>query len=768
MERYFAFVLRHRYGTLVCLLLVTVFFVAQYPRGRLATDVTQMFVDDPAIVDRYKRAVREFGSDEIIVVAFDAMDLFTVEGLRRLEQAVQVLEELPEVERALAVVSADRIKGTEDALIVRPYLDGLEETPEGVAALRAELAGHPLYRDLLISRDGQTAAVIIELTVSDGRPSESMVGLCAAIDAVLKAHGIGPQGRHQLGFPVNVAETILASQFNMARVFPLALVTVFLVGWALFRALWPTLLTLGVSMLAVVWVMGFAILISPDVNILVTITPVVILVLSFADVIHLTNTYITTVTDGVPKERAVLQTAADVGPACLFTSLTTMLGFASFASVPAQIMRQFAVVLGFGTGAALFIAVTLVPVLFAIFPAPEPRRKGLAAAHGSPIDRLLRLCETAVHRRPGSIIALSAAVAAACFYTASRLHVEVNFVHRFPPTHPVRVAHEFVQARLANANAAEIIIDTGAPDGVFDPAFLTAVREVQRQVIALPDVDSALTLTDLLAVIHHEMNAGQTPPGALPATRELVAQYILLYSFGGEDDLGRFVNFDRSRIRMAVRLRGNGMQETHDATNAILAIAERTLPPGAHASATGLMVIFGDVLQMLIRMQIRGLMTAAVTITAVFVIAFRSLRVALWAMVANFLPLLMFLGTIHWFDDHFDTDYIVIACVCLGIAVDDTIHFLNRYRLELRHTGGRVDESLHRTFEHTGKPIVQTTLIIILGFGAFNFCSYAIARAFGLMLGCTLVWALLADLLLLPVLIRAGLLRMAGTRASAA
>lgn len=758
MSAFFAYILRHRNLTLGMLVAVTVFFVAQFPRARFATDLFKMFLDDQSIVDEYRYVIEEFGPDTITIVAFDADDLFTPDGLARLQRAVTELEAEPEVERALAVVTANKIHGTEDTLIVRPYMDGLDESPEGLAALRAELASHKLYRDIVLSRDGATAAIVVDLAFDESRRAEMAGEFTGMVDEILAKHGIGPNGRHMLGFVVTTAEVMEQSLFNIVRVFPLAILTVFCVGWLLFRALWPTALTLAVAGLAVVWVIGFAILLSPEVNILVTIVPVVILVLSFADVIHLTNAYLTAVTDELPKEVAILTSASEVGPACLYTSITTLLGFGAFAVVPAAMMRQFALVMAFGTASALFISVTLVPALFSLFPAPAPRRSGLSASHGTPLDKALLWMERLSRTRPWFVVVVTVVAVVACVHQASQLHVETDLVHRFSPEHRLSKAYAYLQDRMASANSAEIIIQTPDLDGVYDPAFLRAVQQMQHEVLALPTVDSALALTDLLELIHREMNPGEVAPGALPDTRELVAQYVLLFSLGGADELEPLVNYERNRLRMAVRLNRNGMGETYATAQEVLAIAERTLPPGVTARATGHMVILGGVLEALIAGQVRGLLSSMATITVVFMLAFRTIRGALGGMIVNFLPLLFFFGTIRWFDSHFDSDYIVVAAVALGIAVDDTIHFLHRYRIELARALGDVDAAILATIEHTGKPIVQTTLVIVFGFAAFNLTSYTSARAFGAMLGSTLVWALLADLLLLPVLIRAGLL----------
>ncbi len=756
MERFFRFILQHRYVTLVALAGVTAFFVAQYPRARLATDLFEFFLDEPQIVEDYRHAVEEFGTDTITIVAFDADEVFTADGLQRLKRAVEELEADEYVARVMAVVTANKIEGTEEMLIVRPYIDEMEDTPEWFAEFRRAIAEHELYQDMLLSRDGTTAVIAIDGTPDESRTAEDAAPFCAAVNRILDRHEIALGERHMVGFAPTTAEVVAQTVFNTVRILPITLVTVFCIGWALFRAFWPPILTLGVAALAVVWVAGFAILLSPKVNVLVSIVPIVILVLSFADVVHLTNAYLTAVTDGVPKEQAILRSATEVGPACLYTSVTTLLGFGAFAVVPAKMMRQFAFIMGFGTASALLISVTLVPVLFSFFPEPAPRRKGLSASHGSPLDRLLLWCQTVTRQRPRWIAAVAVVVVLACGIQTSRLHVETDLVQRFAKSNPLRAGYMYLQARMASGNTAEIIIETPERDGVYDPAFLRAVQEMQRQVLALPSVDAALALTDLLAVIHREMNPGKTAPGDLPDTRELAAQYVLLFSLGGADDLTPLVNYERNRLHMTLRLNVTGMGATHDTAQAVLAIAERTLPPEVHVVATGHMVILGRVLRSLVRGQVTGLLSAMATITVVFIIAFRSLRTAFGGMVVNFVPMLIFFGTIPWFNTHFDSDYIVIGAVALGIAVDDTIHFLHRYRLELSRSAGDVDQALHRTIEHTGKPIVQTTVIILFGFGAFNLSSYTTARAFGAMLGCTLVWALLADLLLLPVLIRAG------------
>jgi predicted RND superfamily exporter protein len=254
-----------------------------------------------------------------------------------------------------------------------------------------------------------------------------------------------------------------------------------------------------------------------------------------------------------------------------------------------------------------------------------------------------------------------------------------------------------------------------------------------------------------------EMSQDKLPENAC-WTRELLAQYLLLFESSGGEDLDRVVDFERKTLRMNARLAENGTQFTYAAGHKIQKLASDIIGDTAKVEVTGMMFLLGGFVDEVIRGQRRGLIFAFLTIMGMMTFMFRSFKVGIWSMVPNILPLLALGGYLGFFWDAVDSDTIVIAMVAVGIGVDDTIHFLSRLRFESSHTNDP-DEALKRTFHFSGRAMVTTTLILSAGFMPLGLSDYFTVGIFGTLLPMTLIVAVLADILLVPALVKLGVIR---------
>jgi uncharacterized protein len=752
MIRYFRLVLRHRLAVLLaCAALSAVAALALRP-AVLASSLGQLMLGEDPAYYRYLERVRQFSSDEVFLVAIEELDLLAPGVLGRFERALDGIRAIPEVGRVESLISVQHIEGDADELRVETLAEVARTDPGRVPSVLEALRSDAFARGLLVSDDGRDAAILVELIPDQGRAAERTPHIVDEALGCLEREGFAADRMHRAGFLAAMAEVIVQTRFSLERLFPLVALVLLLTVYALFRRLWPVALTLGVSMIAVLWTMALAVTVDPKVNVLLAMVPAVVLIVAFSDIIHLCSAYLIELGHGKPKDRAILDCASDVGLACWWTSVTTCVGFMSLALVPVPAFRQLGLVLGFGVAVALLLAMTLVPIAFSLLPEPKPWRVGTAAGMQNVLDRLLSGCRLLAAGRPWLVLLGFTAVLGLCVLGLTRLRIETDFVRRLEPDNPVRLDSVYFEQRFAGTNFLDLYVEASEPEGLLDPELFARIAAYQQAVEALPQVDRVVSLVDLVRTLHREL-ALDALPGELPRTRSALAQELLLFEGAGEE-LERLVDFERRTMRLAVRLRDSGVRASYQAGQAAQALAGPMLGGTVQVEATGLSYVLGGWLDEILFGQLRGLILSIVTIGAMMVLALGSVRAGLWSMPANLLPLLAVGGWVGMFWGEVDSDTIMVGMLAIGIGVDDTIHFLSRYRIESLRAGP--DEALRRTFDFCGRAIVMTTVILVLGFSPFLLSDYFSTKILGSLLPLALIVALVTDLLMLPALARVG------------
>lgn len=753
LTSWFRLVLRHRLLVLAVVGLVSLLSLASVSRAELHSSVQKLFFGDSPEWTAYVERAAASSNDDVVVVAVRDEDPLSVESLDRLERAVARLEADPEVTRVDGLHRATRIGGSEGLLTVERYSELARADPEGRGALLEQLRADPMTGGLVVAEEAPWHLLVVELVVDADRNAESRPRLAEAVDAAFLEAGYPSEDFVQSGFAVLARELQRQTRLILFGLLPLSVGILGLTCLALFRRLAPALVTLGVSLLAMLWTMGVAVQWDRELNLLVAVVPVVVVIVGFSDVVHLWSAYLTERRSGKAHDEAILASAAEVGQACLLTSATTFVGFVCIGMVPTPVFQQLGVLLGLGVALALLLAMTLVPVFLSLLPPPEVPPEGQGTAMRARVDASLDALAGLSDRHPWPIIAAFALLVAVSLVGVSRLQVDANFSERLAADNPVRQDMDLVDELFAGTTLLQIFVDTGQPDGILEPGTLAAVAALEARVEAHPRVDAVISLVDILRAMHPVLGG----EGALPESREALAQYLLLFELSGGEDLDRLVDFERQGLRMLARVPERGVRAVYEVGEDVEAFAAEAPLPGATVEATGFVYMLGSWLGEIVAGQKRGVALSFALIAVMMVGGLRSLRLGLWSMVPNLVPVLALAGLLGLTLDTVDSDTMVVAMIALGIGVDDTIHFLVRYRLERARCETR-GQALARAFRYAGRAIVMTTVILALGFLPLALSDYYSVRVFGVYLPLVLVLALLADLLLLPSLARVGLL----------
>jgi len=318
---------------------------------------------------------------------------------------------------------------------------------------------------------------------------------------------------------------------------------------------------------------------------------------------------------------------------------------------------------------------------------------------------------------------------------------------------------KWFRTNFSGTNLAEVYVNAPVDQGMMDPERFALTARFQDSLVAFPEVDSAVSLVDLMRKMHFEMTAGRDGEGALPGTRYLLAQYLLLFESSGGEELDRLIDFERRTMRIGLRINTNGARATRDVGLRAEALAKEFFHDETRVEVSGLLFLIGYFFEEILGGQTRGLLITSIVIMLMMMVSLRSVRAGALSMIPNLLPLLVLGGWLGATTDHVDSDVLIIAIIAIGIGVDDTIHFLMRYRIEV----GRNDDhesAVRNTFAYSGRAILMTTVILVCGFVPCASSSFAISNMLGTLLPMCLVIALAADILLVPAMIKLGWLRM--------
>jgi len=395
---------------------------------------------------------------------------------------------------------------------------------------------------------------------------------------------------------------------------------------------------------------------------------------------------------------------------------------------------------------------------------------GRAEPGGGPglILRVLTSFGDAGTRRPWSVIGVAALLCVLAAAGASRLRFSHNPLNWLPPESPVRVATLEIDRELGGAMSLELVLDSGLTDGLHQPELLRRMdalgRSLEDQPHAGVRVGQTISIVDVLKEIHQALNEDRLEFYRIPDDRTLIAQELLLFENSGSDDLAKLVDSRFQTGRLTLRAPWRDALAYVPFFDLTQQLARDTVGELAEISFTGALPFMTRTLENVIHGMVRSYALALLIITPLMVLLLGNLRTGLLSMVPNLVPILLTLGLMGWLGLTLDLFGLLVGGIAIGLAVDDTIHFMHNFRRYHEH-GRDVYEAVHETLQTAGQAMLVTTLVLTLGFLSFSLSSMRNLKIFGLLVGFALSTAFLADVLLAPALVRVATRRRAPTEA---
>jgi len=762
--------LRHRALVLVAVTLVTGalgWTVTQLP---VVTAIRDYIPEDARGRLSFEAARERFGGEEVIFVAVEASDHFTEEGRARIQAVTSHYEDHPLVDRVLSLSSAQRMWSEGDTLRIERWFDG--DDPAAIAR-DERIAG------TLISEDRQLALFGLEMIPSEARfaaepavraamneqlPAAAALGDRAAPPGTLRsmldmskqafsirladgfaAHGYDAAKTHVVGFTPVLAHMVENSRQNLEVLFPITLLLIALTLWWLLRRGTEAVIPLLAVVPAVIWAVALGGLATGRLSILTSMAPVMVLVVGVSDVVHLITQFTHERVRGLDVESSIRVAFKKVGAACALTSLTTLLGFGSMILLPLPMSRELGVFAGLGVATAFVLSFVITPIALSVL-----RHPPLEETHR--VDRLsllLELCARMVRRHPVAIAGAGAVISLATVAVGMTVTFENSLTRKLAPDHPLRRSVVRVDEALSGSVEIEMLVDGGAAGAMESEAMFAALTTLAARVEAHPGIEQIFGLHDVIEQVHEEMG-GEMTEGA-------VSQYLLLFEMSGGSDLDKLVDDTRRHARYSIRTRDGTAEGLVAIADEIEVMAAEIMPEGATVEMNGLAVLAARLGPRILSTSLQGFSFVLALIALLMAVLFRSARVGLLSLIPNMLPVGLGVVAVHVVFELVDADTLTFLAICIGVAVDDTIHFLARYRIE-RSTRDVRSDAVSATILEAGHGIVRTTVILVAGFSVLAWSDYVPLATMGWMLPITLASAVLLDLTLLPAMVELGLI----------
>lgn len=678
-------------------------------------------------------------------------DVFTRETLAAIAELTAAAWKLPYATRVDSLTNYQHTEVQGDDLNVHDLVDDpLQLTPAQIAKIRDIALHEPLLVNRAISPSGDITGINVTINLPENAATE--VGTITA-QARKLAQGIEKKYPHvkiHLNGMVPFSNAFSeASMHDMQTLVPLMYGIIMLVAMFALRSVSGAIATMLVIISSIIAAMGMTGWLGIKLTPPSASAPTVIMTLAIADSIHILLSMLHYMRKGMGKAEAMAASLKLNMMAVFLTSLTTVIGFLTFNFSAVPPFRDMGNIVAIGVVFAWLFSVVLLPALIMVLPIRV--RVGVDSSYGW-TDRLGAF----VVRRSRPLLWTTALLSIGAAAFIPRNEINDQFTKYFGHSMEIRQSTDLITARLVGSDMIEYSLPAGDSGGINEPAYLDRVEAFANWYRTQPGVTHVSTINDVVKRLNKNMHGDDPAYYRVPESRELAAQYLLLYEmslpFGL--DLNDQINVDKSATRMRVIMKDLSSQDFID----LEARAQTWLhshAPSLVSIGTGPTLMFAHIGQLNIKSMISGNLIALILVSGLLFFALRSARIGLISLLPNLVPIAVAFGIWGFFVGNIGLSLAMVTSLTFGIVVDDTIHFLSKYLHARRDLKQNTEAAVRYAFNTVGSAMWSTSLILVAGFLVLTLSDFKLNSDMGAMAALTITVALLTDYFLLsPLLLK--------------
>lgn len=751
--KYYIWLIEHRIIVVMISLLLTGIAVSGIQFLGLSTDYRAFFsAHNPQLI-AFESLQDTFSKDDSILLVLKTKEgsVFTAKTLSSIEQLTETAWKIPYTRRVDSITNFQHSSAEGDELVVgNLVVDAMRLTTEELTQVKTIALAEPRLLNRIISPDGSTTAVNVTLQL----PGKSREEIPKAVTAARKlAAEIGQQHPeielHLTGNVMLNSAMSEASIYDIKTLVPVMYGIIIITVLLLLRSLTATLAMLAIVGLSTITAIGLAgwagIIITPP----SASAPTIIMTLAVADSIHIITSFLAALRSGQPKKEAIKESMRINMEPVFLTSLTTAIGFLSMNFVDVPPLRDLGNIATMGIVAAFLYTIFLLPALLSWMPAANTQVK-----KSSSEKILTGLCNIVIrHYRFLFITVFIISVSIIVFIPNLKLNDQ--YINYFDEDTPFRVDTDFTMNNLTGIYKIEYILPSNKSGGISEPEYLNSIEKFSIWYKNQPEVVHVSSIIDTMKQLNQNMHGDDPAAYHLPDSRELAAQYLLLYemSLPYGLDLNTQISVDKDSTRFSVIVKNIPTEELLILETRAQQWLHNNVPKSMITDGTGTSIIFAHMSGSSIRSMIGGTILAMLLIGGILMIALKSYKYGFISFLPNMLPALIAMGIWAITVGELGFALSVMIAMTIGIVVDDTIHFLSKYLRARREMNLNSEEAVRYAFSSVGFAMLTTTLVLVLGFLVLSQSRFLPNSGMAMLTTITLCAALIIDLLLVPALL---------------
>lgn len=741
-------------NALTCLgiiLVITVFFAYQLPKLEIDASAEGLMVEKDPARTYYEEIKKKFGSDNLTVILIKSQDVFTTEVLQTIQRLSNALRATPGVSRVESLTTVNNIKGEGDFLNTDPLVGTqIPKDADRLLKIRSDALGNSIFLGNIVSKDGKVASIN---AYTDATPGDKDFNskFTKIVDSLIEKEKRQGMEIYQIGTPLTKVTLGEYIQGDMVWLVPLAVL--FLLGTLLvsFRTLQGCLIPAATGLISIIWVLGHMALIGYPVNVITAIIPALMVAIGFTEDAHIISEFHYELERGAEKMEALRKVAVQTALPILITTFTTVIGFGSLVTSDITMLIQFGVASAIGLTYNWIISQVVVVALLRYWPLPKAIKPQQSTEEGkltTGISHFMRKVGQWDYRWRNPIMVVSIVVTIISIYGWYIMQVNTDFISFFKETTFIRQRVKDIHDSLSGVINFYIVVETGKEDGAKEPETLRHVAKLQDYLKGLGVADNTISLTNYLRVMHREMNQGDPKFDGIPDTPEAVAQYLLTLE---GPDLAKYVDHNSSTINVVVRHNITSSWELTQLLNQIKGYVDKNFPKNLKAQFTGEGILINNAADYMAWNQITGFAQTFFIIGLIHAALFMSFKAGLISLLPNVVPIVFNFGLMGFLGIPLNVGTSMIAAIALGIAVDDTVHFMVHYSRELNEVHDQEAATLH-TLEALGRPIIYSSIALAAGFAILVFSNFIPTIYFGWLSAVVMIVAMVTEMTFTPIL----------------
>lgn len=751
-------ILRNRFAILLAIALVTAFWSTQWQYMRFTYSEANLLPDKHPENQSYNNFLDTFGEEgNVIIVALKDPRFFEPEKFKAWQNLSQKLRNYDEVE---SVISTDNLKQLkknieEERFEMEPVLEKTDLTPENLSRFKAQLELElPFYKNLIISEDGRVIRMLVNLeraiVNTEARKDFVFKRLLPEIDAFEK--------QTQMDLKVSgmpYIRTLNAQNIvdEIGLFVGVAVLLTSLIFFLFFRSFRATFISMVVVLIGVMWAFGLLGFLQYEITVLTALIPPLIIVIGVPNCIFLINKYQQEVAKHGNQIKSLQRVIVKIGNATLMTNLTTASGFATFILTDSKILKEFGIVASANIIGIFLLSLFVIPIIYSFMALPN--KKHLKHLKNKWMVTIVKWMEHQVryNRINTYIISLIALVVG--IIGIYQIKISGSIIEDMPKKAAFFEDIQFFEKEFNGVVPVEIMINSKRSRGVYSLATLNRIDRLEENIAEIPELSAPISIVKGIKYAKQAYYNGNPNFFDLPTAQEnrFIAPYLNRAN-GGDDLMINYIDSTGQYARMTTFMRDVPTDRMEDILGTLKEDISKIFPEDRFdVLVTGKALLFLKGTRYLIKNLFLSLLLAVVLIALFMAYMFGSFRMIIISLIPNLLPLIITAGVMGFAGIPLKPSTILVFSIAFGISVDDTIHFLAKYRQELIDSKWKIKRSIYAAIHETGISMFYTSVVLFFGFIVFMTSNFGGTVALGGLVAVTLLFAMLANLILLPSLL---------------